>query len=76
MRFTFAVWRTLRIQLGIKLRMWTAYHPQSDKQVEKVNATLETFLKVYIAQLLILGYWTQLFQLVEFNYNTVRNNVL
>lgn len=56
--------------------MWTAYHPQSDKQVEKVNATLETFLKVYIAQLLILGYWTQLFQLVEFNYNTVRNNVL
>jgi len=37
--------------LGIKLRMSTAYQPQSDGQAEKVNSTLETFLKAYISQL-------------------------
>ena len=47
-RFTSGFWQSLCTQLGIKLRMSTAYHPQSDGQAEKANATLETFLKAYI----------------------------
>jgi len=50
-RFTFGFWQSLCSQLGIRLRMSTAYHPQSDGQAEKANATLEMFLKAYIAQL-------------------------
>jgi len=46
-RFTCSFWQSLCSQLRIKLRMSTAYHPQSDGQAEKVNATLETFLKAY-----------------------------
>ena len=50
-RFTSKFWQALCALLGIKLRMSTAYHPQSDGQAEKANATLEMFLKAYIAQL-------------------------
>jgi len=31
--------------------MSTAYHPQSDGQAEKANATLENFSEAYISQL-------------------------
>jgi len=48
-RFTSGFWQSLCSQLGIRLRMSTAYHPQSDGQAEKANATLETFFKAYIA---------------------------
>jgi len=75
-RFTSAFWRTLCAQLGIKLRRSTAYHPQSDGQVEKVNATLETFLKAYIAQLPFPGHWTQLLPLAEFTYNVARHKAI
>jgi len=56
-RFTSKFWQTLWALLGIKLRMSTAYHPQSDGQAEKANAMLETFLKVYIAQLPLPEQW-------------------
>jgi len=75
-RFTSAFWQTLCTQLGIKLRMLTAYHPQSDGQAEKVNATLETFLKASIAQLPFPGQWTQLLPLAEFTYNAARHKAI
>jgi len=75
-RFTSAFWRTLCVQLGIKLRMSTAYHPQSDGQAEKANATLETFLKAYIAQLPLPEQWSQLLPLAEFTYNAARHKAI
>jgi len=39
-RFTSGFWQSFSSQLGIRLRMSTAYHPQSDGQAEKANATL------------------------------------
>jgi len=50
-RFTSKFWQALCALLRIKLEMSTAYHPQSNRQVEKANTTLETFLKADIAQL-------------------------
>jgi hypothetical protein len=75
-RFTSEFWRTLCSQLGIQLRMSTAYHPQSDGQAEKANATLETFLKAYIAQLPLPEQWTRLLPLAEFTYNAAKHKAI
>jgi hypothetical protein len=75
-RFTSKFWQALCAQLGIKLRMSTAYHPQSDGQAEKANATLETFLKAYIAQLPSPGQWTRLLPLAEFTYNAAKHKAI
>jgi len=75
-RFTSTFWQSLCSQLGIKLRMSTAYHPQSDGQAEKANATLETFLKAYIAQLKSPEQWSRLLPLAEFTYNAAKHKAI
>jgi len=75
-RFTSSFWQSLCSQLGIKLRMSTAYHPQSDGQAEKANATLETFLKAYIAQLASPKHWSRLLPLAEFTYNAAKHKAI
>jgi len=74
--FTSKFWQALCTQLGIKLRMSTAYHPQSDGQAEKANATLETFLTEYIAQLPLPEQWVRLLPLAEFTYNAVKHKAI
>jgi hypothetical protein len=39
--FTSNFWKSLMDQLGIHQKMLTAYHPQTDKQTERLNQTLE-----------------------------------
>jgi hypothetical protein len=56
--------------------MSTAYHPQSDGQAEKANATLETFLKAYIAQLRSPEQWSRLLPLAEFTYNAAKHKAI
>jgi hypothetical protein len=34
--------------LGIKKRMSTSFHPQMDRQMERVNQTLKTYLQTFI----------------------------
>lgn len=75
-RFTSNFWKALCSQLGIKLRMSTAYHPQTDGQAEKANATLETFLKAYIAQLESPKHWSRLVPLAEFTYNAAKHKAI
>ena len=74
--FTSSFWQSLCSQLGIKLQMSTAYHPQSDGQAEKANSTLETFLKAYIAQLEDPANWDQLLPLAEFTYNAAKHKAI
>jgi len=74
--FTSGFWPSLCSQLGIRLRMSTAYHPQSDGQAEKANATLETFLKVYIVQLKSPEQWSRLLPLTEFTYNAAKHKAI
>jgi len=75
-RFTSKFWQALCALLGIKLRMSTAYHPQSDGQAEKANATLETFLKAYIVQLPRPEVWVRLLPLTEFTYNAAKDKAI
>ena len=53
--------------LGIKLATTTAYHPQGDGQMERVNQELEQFLQLFINQW--QDDWDKLLPLAEFQYN-------
>lgn len=46
--FTSNYWKTLVGAIGIKQRMSTAYHPQTDGQTERTNQTLEVYLRHYV----------------------------
>ena len=48
-RFTSLFWRALWKQLGTRLAMSTAYHPQTDGQTERANRTLEEMLRAYVS---------------------------
>jgi len=65
--FTSRFWSRLMELLDIKSKLSTAYHPQTDGQTERVNQTLEQYLRTYC------NYqqddWSNLLPLAEFCYN-------
>jgi transposase InsO family protein len=66
-RFVSNFWRHLHESLGTKLLHSTAYHPQTDGQIERVNQILEDMLRCCV-----LNYsdsWDECLPLVEFSYN-------
>jgi transposase InsO family protein len=69
-RFTSDFWRALFEILDVKLKLSTAYHPETDGQTERVNRTLEQVLRAYV------GYrqddWDRWLPLVEFAYNNAK----
>jgi len=40
--------RELNNLLGIQTKLSTVYHPQTDRQTERINQELEQYLKVFI----------------------------
>ena len=58
--------------LDIKGNRSTAYHPQSDGQTERVNQTLEQYLRIYCDYQ--QDDWHQLLPLAEFVYNNTQNS--
>jgi hypothetical protein len=65
--FTSAFWRDVCQQLDIKQNISTAFHPQSDGQTERVNATVEQYLRIYSDYL--QTNWALMLSFAEFAYN-------
>ena len=48
-QFISAFWEHLTASLGIKRKLSTAYHPQTDGQTERANQDLENYLRRYVS---------------------------
>ena len=69
--FTSKFWSSLCYFLGIKRRLSTAFHPQTDGQTERQNSTMEAYLRAFV------NYeqddWARLLPMAEFAYNNAKN---
>jgi transposase InsO family protein len=66
-QFTAHFWEHLHKGLGTSLVRSIAYHPQTDRQTERVNAILEDMLRACV--LSSRGSWESWVPLAEFTYN-------
>ena len=66
-KLTSEFWRAFQKALGTKVHMSTAYHPQTDGQLERTIQTLENMLEACVLDW--EGSWVKYLPLVEFAYN-------
>jgi hypothetical protein len=66
-RFTSHFWQALHEQLGTKLRMSTAYHPQTDGLTERLNRTMQQMLRNHVDD--NADDWSDCLPAVEFAIN-------
>ena len=66
--FTSNFWKSLMSQLGTNHKLSTAYHPQTDGQTERLNQTLEQYLRCYVNYK--QDNWVSLLPLAQFAYNS------
>jgi hypothetical protein len=65
--FTSSFWAELMKKLNIKRKMSTAFHPQTDGQTERVNQTLEHYLRQFCNY--EQNDWYEMLPLAEYCYN-------
>ena len=65
--FNSKFWRAFTSGLGIKCNFSTAFHPQTDGQTERVNQTLEQYLRMFCSY--EQNDWADLLATAEFTYN-------
>jgi len=66
-QFMAGLMRELNQILGIKSKMSTAFHPQTDGQIERVNQELEQYLRMFIDHQ--QEQWPDWLGMAEFTYN-------
>ena len=69
--FTSKFWSSLCYFLGIKRRLSTAFHPQTDGQTERQNSTMEAYLRAFVN--FEQNDWARLLPMVKFAYNNAKN---
>ena len=65
--FNSKFWRSLMDMMGIKMKMSTAFHPQTDGQTERTNQTVEQYLRCYINYR--QNDWVQYLPMAQMTYN-------
>jgi len=66
-QFAAVFWKRICEQLGINRRLSTAFHPQTDGQTERMNASMEQYLRIYTSHQ--QDDWVQWLPLAEFAAN-------
>ena len=69
--FTLKFWLSLCYFLGIKQRLSTAFHPQTDRQTKRQNSTIEAYLQAFVN--FEQNNWARLLPMAEFAYNNAKN---
>ena len=70
-QFISRFWNAFCSKLNIKVSLSSAFHPQTDGQTERVNQTLEQYLRCYLSY--NQDNWVSLLPLAEFAYNNAAN---
>lgn len=65
-------WTSVLAHLGIKSTPSTAFHPQTDGQVERINALLEDYLRHFCAE--EQDDWAKWLPIAEFSYNNTASS--
>jgi hypothetical protein len=73
-RFTSAFWQEVAVLLGTRTVMSSSFHPQTDGQTERVNQTLETYLRHFVS--VGLNDWDTLLSRAEFAHNAAINETI
>ena len=68
---TLHLWQVLMDLLGIKTKLSTAFHPETDGQTERVNQTIEQYLCHYCSWK--QDDWDELLPIAEFTYNSAKS---
>lgn len=71
-RFTSKFWKSLFEQLRTKLKMSTAFHPETDGQTEVMNKIVETMIRHYVSHK--LDDWDRYLTHLKFAYNSSINS--
>jgi len=66
-KFVSKFWKSLCSRLSISRKVSTAYHPETDGQTERVNQSLEQYIRIYCAYQ--QNDWHEWLPLAEFAYN-------
>jgi hypothetical protein len=66
-RFTSTEWQQFLGILGVRPQMSTSFHPQTDGQTERINQTIEAYLRSFINY--EIDNWVGLLPMAEFAYN-------
>ena len=69
--FTSKFWSSLCYFLGIKRRLSTVFHPQTDGQTKRQNSTMEAYLRAFVN--FEQNDWARLLLMAEFAYNNAKN---
>jgi len=66
-RFTSKFWESLQTALETKLRLSSAYHPQTNEQTDRIILSLEDFLRACVLEQGVS--WVECLPLIKFTYN-------
>jgi len=70
-QFAAGMMRELNKRLGIRTKLSTVYHPQTDGQTERVNQELEQYLRMFMDHR--QEQWPKWLGIVEFAYNNKKH---